>query len=88
MNEIEKRFAVIYEAEADERDLAAIKEIMKQNDTSEGITLEQMDKLRAEQECGGTILLTVPRTLYRNLMQDAEDEGVSLNQYILYKLTK
>jgi len=35
----------------------------------------------------GNIMLRMPRTLHRDLIDNAEREGVSLNQYILYKLS-
>ena len=50
MNDIEKRFAAIKEVDADSDEIKAINRIKKENDTSEGITLEQMDILRAKQE--------------------------------------
>lgn len=36
----------------------------------------------------GRILARVPRSLHKRLVQEAQAEGVSLNQYVLYKLTK
>ena len=88
MNEIEKRISAIKEVEPDEEDLQAIARIKKANDMSEGITLEQMDKIRAEREYGGRISLRVPKTLHRDLIQSAKQEGISLNQFILYKLAR
>jgi len=46
MNKIEKRFNSIQETEPDTDDLEAINRINENNDTSEGISLEQMDLLR------------------------------------------
>jgi len=86
MNEIEKRFNAIQEAEPDAEDLKAIKRIKQANDTSNGITLEEMDGLR--KEYSGKISLRVPKTLHRDLIQAAKHEGISLNQFILYKLAK
>ena len=88
MNEIEKRFAAIPEVEPDEEDLQAIGRIEDENDTSAGITLEQMDQMRGEQEYSGKISLRVPKSLHRDLVQAAKREGISLNQFILYKLAR
>ena len=88
MNRVEKRFKSIQEVEPDLEDLKAIKRIEQEGDTSEGISLEQMDRLRKKQEFSGKISLRLPRTLHRDLAQGAKEEGISLNQYILYKLAR
>ncbi|MDR0221785.1 MAG: type II toxin-antitoxin system HicB family antitoxin, partial [Lachnospiraceae bacterium] len=56
-----------------------------ENDTSEGITLTEMDELR---QCNGRISVRVPKQLHRELVVGAKNNGVSLNQYIVYKLAK
>ena len=88
MNELEKRFKNIQEAKPSAEDLEAICRIDSAADSDEGITLEQMDSLRREQAYSGKISLRVPKTLHMELAQGANSEGVSLNQYILYKLAK
>ena len=88
MNNIEKRFVSIREVEPDADDLQTIERIKQADDTSEGITLDEMDKLRAKQEFSGKISLRVPKTLHRELALGAKEEGISLNQFILYKLAK
>jgi len=85
---IDKHFADIPVIEPEAADLSAIYRIKEANDTSEGITLEQMDKLRERYEYSGKISLRVPKTLHRDLAQGAKNEGISLNQFILYKLAK
>jgi len=88
MTEIEKRFAAIQEVEPDAEDLDAIERIAKTNDTDKGITLDEMDKIRKKQEYSGKISLRLPQTLHRELTKEAKQEGISLNQFILYKLAK
>jgi len=88
MNEIEKRFANVMEVEPDTADLQAIDRIAKANDFDQGISLDEMDAIREEREYSGKISLRLPRTLHRDLTQTAKDEGISLNQFILYKLAK
>ena len=87
MNDIEKRFKSIPEVEPDMEDLKAVKRI-KNKKSGESITLAEMDKIRAEQEYSGKISLRVPKSLHRDLAQGAKEEGISLNQFILYKLAK
>lgn len=36
----------------------------------------------------GRITLRTPKSLHRNLVEQAEKEGISLNQYIIYLLSK
>lgn len=36
----------------------------------------------------GRITLRTPRSLHKELVKEAEEEGVSLNQYIVYRLSK
>ena len=88
MSDIEKRFNSIQEAEPDVLDLEAINRIEDNSDTDEGISLAKMDALRANQEYSGKISVRVPKSLHRSLAQSAKDEGISLNQFILYKLAK
>ncbi|MCL2168660.1 MAG: type II toxin-antitoxin system HicB family antitoxin [Defluviitaleaceae bacterium] len=88
MNEIAQRFAGILEVEGDIEDLRAIQRIEEDNSQDEGITLAEMDSLRAAQEFSGKISLRVPKSLHKDLVQEAKKEGISLNQFILYKLAK
>ena len=41
-----------------------------------------------ETEYSGKFLLRLPKTLHYKLAKEAENEGVSLNQYALYKLSR
>jgi len=52
------------------------------------IKLEFGDPIPEPRELpSGNIMLRMPKTLHRDLIDNAEREGVSLNQYILYKLS-
>ena len=88
MNEIATRFASIPEVEPDTDDITSIKSIAQSGDADIGITLEEMDELRTKLEYSGKISIRVPKTLHRDLAQSAKDEGISLNQFILYKLAR
>ena len=43
---------------------------------------------KAENEYSGKFVVRIPKTLHRMLSEKAEEEGISLNQYALYKLSK
>ena len=88
MNDIEARFSNILEVEPDAEDISAISHIRQSNDMDSGITLDEMDALRAKLDYSGKISIRVPKTLHRDLAQGAKNEGISLNQFILYKLAK
>ena len=40
----------------------------------------------ADEKYSGKFVLRIPKSLHRHLVIEAEKEGVSLNQYALYKL--
>src|SRR2546428_834016 len=40
----------------------------------------------ADKELQGRVLLRLPKALHRQLLEEAADQGVSLNQYILFCL--
>lgn len=50
------------------------------------MTLEEFRK--SLEEYSGKLVLRIPRSLHKELKEAAEVEGVSLNQYMLYKLAK
>jgi predicted HicB family RNase H-like nuclease len=53
------------------------------------IKLEYGDAIPEPNEIpSGKISLRMPKTLHCRLAGEAEKEGVSLNQYIIYKLSK
>jgi hypothetical protein len=68
----------------DEWDLEMIAEIDAQKDDGT-VSLEQAITRR---ECSGKISVRVPKELHYALLESAKDNGVSLNQYIVYKLAK
>jgi len=90
MTEIEKRFNAIPEVDPDKEDLKALARIKKRNDRSEGVSLEEIMLTRAktEKKYSGKIAVRLPKSLHKSLAQEAEEEGISLNQFILYKLAK
>ena len=84
VDEFEKKLAAIPEVEPDEWDLKILAEIDADTDES----TVPLDDLRALRECSGKISVRVPKELHFNLLERAKENGVSLNQYIVYKLAK
>lgn len=86
--EIEKRFAEIDAAEPEELtpEEAASLAAAEMMDDGTTVTLEEFK--RSLDEYSGKLVLRIPRSLHKKLKSEAEVEGVSLNQYMLYKLAK
>lgn len=80
----ENRFANIPETEPDELDLQAVERIKKNKDQA---TIPH-EELEQRLSYSGKIALRLPKSLHHQLVQDAKKEGISLNQFILYKLAK
>ena len=86
-SEIERRFAEIDALEPEaptQDDLDAIARANAEK-PEETLTLEEY---RAQREYSGRLLLRIPKELHKQLIEAAKENGVSLNQYALYKLAK
>lgn len=86
--EMERRFAEINAREPEkltpeEEDSLAKAEAM---DDGTSVSLEELKE--SLEEYSGKLVLRIPRSLHRSLKEAAAVEGVSLNQYMLYKLAK
>lgn len=87
MDEIEARFAEIDAGETEEptaEDLVAFT-AADAEDPADTITLEEY---KARREYSGKLMLRIPKELHRQLAEAAKENGVSLNQYALYKLAR
>ncbi len=87
IDEIERRFSEIDAGEAEDptpSDLAAFAQA-EAEDPADTISL---DEYRARREYSGKLMLRIPKELHRQLAEAAKENGVSLNQYALYKLAK
>ena len=86
--ELEQRFAEISAREPEEltaEEAAALAEAEAMDDGSS----VSLDAFQAELEgYSGKLVLRIPRSLHKHLKEEAEIEGVSLNQYMLYKLSR
>lgn len=81
--ELDRKLAAIPEEEPDSLDLEMI--ASAREDDSEAIPLEQV---KAWLEYSGKLNIRIPRSLHHRLAEQAKEDGVSLNQYILYKLAQ
>lgn len=77
------RVAAVSEEEPMDEEKHLIKEIESNADTE----TFSLDEVKAACEYSGKISLRVPKSLHKELVEQARIEGVSLNQYALYKLS-
>jgi predicted DNA binding CopG/RHH family protein len=54
----------------------------------DGTTVSLQDFQESLEEYSGRIVVRIPRSLHKALKEAAAIEGVSLNQYMLYKLSR
>lgn len=85
--EIEKRIAAVtakepeYLTTEEEASLAAAEAM------DDGTTVSLDDLKRELEDYSGKLVLRIPRSLHKALKEAAKFEGVSLNQYMIYKLS-
>ena len=83
-NEFAKRLASVPVAKPDSIDRRLLAEIDAEHEADdEGRNLHDVI---AEREYNGKILLRLPKEFHAELTRTAREQGVSLNQYCLYKL--
>ncbi len=85
--ELAGRLAQIDAREPEEptaEDLAALAQA-EDEDPAEALSLEDY---RAQREYSGKLMLRIPKDLHRDLAEAAKRNGVSLNQYAVYKLAR
>lgn len=87
MAEIEKRFAAIDRKQPEELTADEAAHLKAAEDMDDGTTVT-LEALKQElEDYSGRLVLRIPRSLHKALKEQAEVEGVSLNQYMLYKLS-
>lgn len=85
--ELEKKRAEIDSRPPEEPtagDLAALAEA----DAEDPAATLSLEEYKAQREYSGKLALRIPKELHRYLAEAAKENGVSLNQYALYKLAK
>ena len=85
MAEFEKKLNTLPEEEPDEIDRTMLAEAEAVNDGST-VSLEELKQ--ELEEYSGKLVIRIPRSLHKSLKEAAAAEGVSLNQYMLYKLAR
>lgn len=87
LEELERRRAAVDALPPEKptaEDLAAFAEADAE-DPAEAVTLEEY---KAQKEYSGKLMIRIPKELHKALAEAAKENGVSLNQYALYKLAK
>lgn len=86
--QIERRFAAIDALPPEELTPEEQQNLAKAQAMDDGsaVSLEQFQ--RSVKDYSGKLNIRIPRSLHRDLAQQAKADGVSLNQYILYKLAR
>ena len=82
--ELRAKLASIPEEEPDTMDRAMIAQAQAVNDDS-AIPLEEVKNAL---DFSGKLNIRIPKTLHCQLSREAKLDGVSLNQYIIYKLAR
>ncbi len=86
--EIEQRFEEINAKKPEtltDEEAASLAEAEKIND---GTTVGLDEFMQELEGYSGRLVLRIPRSLHKALKEQAAAEGVSLNQYMLYKLSR
>ena len=86
-SEIEARFAEIDALEPETPTQEVLDAIARADGESPEETIH-LEEYKAQREYSGRLLLRIPKELHRQLAEAAKENGVSLNQYALYKLAK
>lgn len=87
LDEIEARFAEIDAGETEEPTVEDL-EAFAAADAEDPADTVTLDEYKARREYSGKLMLRIPKELHRKLAEAAKENGVSLNQYALYKLAK
>lgn len=88
MEELERRRAEIDARPAVRLTPAEAESLAEAEALNDGTSVSLEEFKQGLEEYSGRLVLRIPRSLHRELKKAAEIEGVSLNQYMLYKLAK
>lgn len=82
--EFEAKLKTLPVEEPDEIDKAMLADAEAMDD---GTTVSLEEFRKSLEDYSGRLVLRIPRSLHKRLKEQADIEGVSLNQYMLYKLS-
>ena len=86
--EIEKRFAAINARASETLTDEEAASLAHAEAMDDGTTVD-LETLKQELDgFSGRLVIRIPKSLHKLLKQEADLEGVSLNQYMLYKLSR
>lgn len=86
--EIEARFAEINAREPEELTEAEAASLAEAEAMDDGSSVSLEEFMKGLEDYSGKLVLRIPRSLHKQLKEQAAVEGVSLNQYMLYKLAR
>lgn len=86
--EIERRFEEIDAREPETLTPEEEKSLAEAEAVNDGNTIALEDFQRGVGDYSGKLNIRIPRSLHQRLSREAKSDGVSLNQYILYKLAQ
>ncbi len=86
--EIEQRFEEINAKKPEILTDEEAASLAKAEAINDGITVSLDEFMQELEGYSGRIVLRIPRSLHKALKEQAAAEGVSLNQYMLYKLSR
>lgn len=87
-SEINKRFEEINKLEPEEMTASELASLAKAEKINDETIVSYSDLKKELEEYSGKLNLRIPKSLHKELKKEAEIEGVSLNQYMLYKLSR
>lgn len=86
--EIERRFDEINAREPEFLSPEEERSLIEAEAINDGSTVTLEEFQRSIGDYSGRLNIRIPKSLHQRLSQDAKKDGVSLNQYILYKLAQ
>ena len=85
--EIEKRFAAINAREPESLSAEEAASLAAAEAVDDGTSVSLETLKRELDGYSGRLVLRIPKSLHKLLKKEAEMEGVSLNQYMIYRLS-
>lgn len=82
--DLQAKLTIIPEEEPDAMDRAMIAQAQAVDDDSAA----PLEEVKSALEYSGKLNIRIPKTLHCQLSREAKMDGVSLNQYIIYKLAR
>ncbi len=86
-NDMEKRIEAINAKEPEHLTQEEAASLAQAEAMDDGSTVSLEEFKRELEDYSGKLVLRIPRSLHKSLKEAAKVEGVSLNQYMIYKLS-